>query len=162
MHSPQRADAHRRTLRRHHLQRAPGHDRSGEWKFSSLLRSDTPVSATNLHFRAAQPSITSYEVDVRKFHGFSAMPGGHWILMWRRLAEAVAAGAVVFVVRADTVGDTMAVSKRCSPDVSEKRKAIDSLADSLWPKVRLISMDCEINDHESAKPCVNALLENMR
>jgi len=56
----------------------------------------------------------------------------------------------------------MALAKRWSRDISEKQKVIDSLTDSLRPEVKVISMDCEINDHEFAEACVNALIENMR
>ena len=47
-------------------------------------------------------------------------------------------------------------------DAAADATLFDALTDNLQPEVKVISMDCEINDHEFAEACVHALLENIR
>lgn len=56
------------------------------------------------------------------------------------------------------------ISTNDSPffDAAADGALFDALSSRLRPDVKTISMDCEINDPEFARACVNALLENMR
>jgi uncharacterized protein (UPF0261 family) len=47
-------------------------------------------------------------------------------------------------------------------DAAADSALFESLRSQLRPEVKLISMDCEINDPEFAEACVKALIENMR
>ena len=47
-------------------------------------------------------------------------------------------------------------------DAAADATLFDALTDNLQPEVKVISMDCEINDKEFAEACVHALLENIR
>jgi uncharacterized protein (UPF0261 family) len=47
-------------------------------------------------------------------------------------------------------------------DAAADAALFDALTDNLRPEVKVISMDCEINDHEFAEACVHALLENIQ
>ena len=47
-------------------------------------------------------------------------------------------------------------------DAAADATLFDALTDNLQPEVKVISMDCEINDQEFAEACVHALLENIR
>ena len=47
-------------------------------------------------------------------------------------------------------------------DAAADAALFDALANHLRPEVKVISMDCEINDPEFAEACVNALIDNMR
>ena len=47
-------------------------------------------------------------------------------------------------------------------DAAADATLFDALTDNLQPEVKVISMDCEINDQEFAEACVPALLENIR
>ena len=47
-------------------------------------------------------------------------------------------------------------------DAAADAALFDALTDNLRPEVKVISMDCEINDQEFAEACVHALLENIR
>lgn len=156
MHSSRRADAHRRTLRRHHLQRAPGHDRSGEWKFSrysgptlrcilgqSRQRTgrDDQLLSTVVH----QGSSGKAKIRVTGCEPATAAPGRHEAVDTGRHPTESAHSTIEFFLAAFS----MVRRKRCSRMIRQKQHLASCCARSAGSQTstRAVQFPCSRSPH---------------